>query len=364
MAKNPIYKADQVGIIESVVNEMLLLDPYQVPLLSLLGFGSPITNVKHEWVEDELEADKTAINNGAGYADNATSIVVDDGSIFAANEIIKIGEELLKITAISTNTLTVTRGYAGTTAAALTDNQVVEFMFVEGVEGADARTARKKPRVRIDNITQIFDETIEISGTALAMSQYGINDPYDYEKAKKLKELSLQFEKALINGVKYETGQTRQMKGMRSFITTNVDTASGPLTMNMINDLAQDIFEKGGFTGGSQHVVLVPAKQKRALSTIDENKINIVRQDNVRGQVVDSLVTDFGQFPIILDNNLNSNELMLVDLNRCKIRPLANREFFHEYMGKKGDYVTGQIVGEYTLEFKQEKAHGRIRNLA
>jgi hypothetical protein len=33
-------------------------------------------------------------------------------------------------------------------------------------------------------------------------------------------------------------------------------------------------------------------------------------------------------------------------------------------MGEKGDYTTGMLVGEYTLEFKQEKAHARIKNLA
>jgi hypothetical protein len=33
-------------------------------------------------------------------------------------------------------------------------------------------------------------------------------------------------------------------------------------------------------------------------------------------------------------------------------------------MGDQGDYVTGTLVGEYTLEFKQEKAHARIKNLA
>lgn len=366
MAKNPIYKSDQVGIKESVIDEMLLLNPHDIPLLSLLGFGESISNVKHEWIEDELEQDETAINNASGYTNSATSIVVDDGSIFGADYIIKIGEELLKVTAVNTgtNTLTVARGYAGTTAAAIVDNQKVEFVFTEGVEGADARTARKKPRVRNENITQIFDETIEISGTALAMAQYGINDPYDYERAKKLIELSHRLEKALINGVKYESGQIRQMKGIRSFVSTNVtDAGAGALTMTMINDLAQTIFQKGGFKGGTQHVVLVPAKQKRKLSDLDTNKVHIERGDTVRGQVVNSLVTDFGNLPIILDDNLDANELMILDLNRAKITPLAGREFSHTFMGAKGDYQTGQIVGEYTLEFKQEKAHGRIKNL-
>jgi hypothetical protein len=61
---------------------------------------------------------------------------------------------------------------------------------------------------------------------------------------------------------------------------------------------------------------------------------------------------------------LAANELLIVDANRMAIRPLVGRDFFHKYMGDKGDYTVGTLVGEYTLEFKQEKAHARIKNLA
>jgi hypothetical protein len=33
-------------------------------------------------------------------------------------------------------------------------------------------------------------------------------------------------------------------------------------------------------------------------------------------------------------------------------------------MGEQGDYTRGIVVGEYTLEFRQEKAHARIKGLA
>ena len=46
------------------------------------------------------------------------------------------------------------------------------------------------------------------------------------------------------------------------------------------------------------------------------------------------------------------------------IHPLNGREFQHEYLGKKGDYYQGMLVGEYTLELHQEQAHARIKDLA
>jgi hypothetical protein len=360
MAK--IYDASLIGKKQSVVDEILLLNPHQTPLLSLLGFGEAVTQTTHQWFEDEMVADETTVSGAKLVGD--TSVVVVDGSIFRANDVIKIGEELIKVTAVATNTLTVVRGYAGTTAAAIADGAKVEFMFSEGVEGADARAARYKARNGVSNYTQIFDDSIEISGTAEAVQQYGISDLYEYEKQKKQLELALQLEKALINGVSYQNGQIRQMKGIRQFIQSNVTNVAGALTMNAVNDLAQKIYEKGGFATGGDYKVIVGAKQKRNLSALDTNKVQIGRSENARGEVVDTLINDFGEFEIALNNNLAADELLLVDVNRAAIRPLVGRDFFHKFMGEKGDYTTGIVVGEYTLEFKQEKAHGRLKGLS
>jgi hypothetical protein len=222
-----------------------------------------------------------------------------------------------------------------------------------------------KLALKRSNKTQIFDDTIQLSGTAQAVTQYGISDLYEYEKQKKQLELALQLEKALINGVAYENGNVRQMNGVRSFIQSNVtDAASAAVSGNLLNDSLQAIYEKGGFASGGNYKILVGAKQKRAISAFDNNKLFITQAENTRGQVVDHFVSDFGQFEISLNNNLAANELLIVDTNRMAIRPLVGREFFHKYMGDQGDYVTGTLVGEYTLEFKQEKAHARIKNLA
>lgn len=94
-------------------------------------------------------------------------------------------KSLIKVVSIYNKTLTVERGYAGTTPAEIPAGAVVEVQFVEGQEGADARDARYKPRKRVSNITQIFDETISITGTAAVVSNYGIDDLYEYEKQKR-----------------------------------------------------------------------------------------------------------------------------------------------------------------------------------
>lgn len=363
MAK--IYTSDLIGKKLSVVDEILLLNPHQTPLINLIGFSDPITQTNHQWFEDEIYGDEAKVNGAKTNTD--TAVVVSDAEPFRTGHVIKIGEELLYVSAVNagTKTLTVTRGYAGTTAAAIADGAKVEVQFVEGTEGADARAARFKQRTPSSNYTQIFDDSIEVTGTAEAVTQYGVNDLYEYEKQKKQIELALSLEKAAINGVAYQNGQVRQMRGIRSFIQTNVSDAQGAaVDGNKLNDSLQSIYEKGGFANGGSYKIMVAAKQKRAISAMDANKIQITQAENSRGQKVDMFVSDFGQFEIVLNNNLDSKEVIITDVNRVFLRPLQGRDFFHKYMGEQGDYTRGILVGEYTLEFRQEKAHARIKNLA
>ncbi|MBF86026.1 MAG: hypothetical protein CL489_16355 [Acidobacteria bacterium] len=65
-----------------------------------------------------------------------TGVDVDTGTEFAVGQVILAESEQMKITAISTNTLTVTRGFNGTTAATHSDNVQVEILdHLIGVSG-------------------------------------------------------------------------------------------------------------------------------------------------------------------------------------------------------------------------------------
>ncbi|QCY64997.1 SU10 major capsid protein [Bacillus thuringiensis] len=357
-----VYNEDLVGKKESVVDEFLLLNPLQTPMINLLGFGQAVTAVEHIWFEDEMFAQEAKTTAAAEAA--ATSITVDSAEAFRPLLVVKAGDELMLVTKVEDNKITVTRGYAGTTAGDVAEGDVIEAMFVEGVEGADARDARYKPRKRVSNITQIFDESVELTGTAMAVAQHGVDNEYEKEKQKKQVELALQLEKAVINGIRYEQGQKRMMRGIRSFIESNVQNVGGlKLRDEHLVNAFRAIFEKGGFNAGGNYKIIVGATQKIAISNFDKAQIRLSRQENTRGQVVDHYVSDFGAAEIVLNNNLPANEILIVDANRITIRPLVTREFSHEFLGKKGDYMKGMLVGEYTLEMLQEAAHAKIVGL-
>ena len=62
------------------------------------------------------------INDSGNLSDSDTTFTVDDGSLFAVGDICQVDNELVTVTAISTDDLTVTRATGGTTAASHTDN--------------------------------------------------------------------------------------------------------------------------------------------------------------------------------------------------------------------------------------------------
>ena len=70
-----------------------------------------------------------------------TAIDVDDGSDFAQGNVIQVKDERMFVTGISTNTLTVTRGYDSTTAVTHDDNTVVYIVGTTAAAHVSNKTA-------------------------------------------------------------------------------------------------------------------------------------------------------------------------------------------------------------------------------
>ena len=151
---------------EDVSDLVGIVSPYETPLLNALG--DPVreaTSTHHEWLEDELLPNKDVVNDST-FTDPSTDtdFVVDNGSRFRIGDQLQIegSEELMLVTSISTNTLTVVRGYAGTTTEDLVDNQIINILGNAALEGADKPNTRFTNRSRCGNYTQIFTATIEV----------------------------------------------------------------------------------------------------------------------------------------------------------------------------------------------------------
>ena len=55
--------------------------------------------------------------------------------------------------------------------------------------------------------------------------------------------------------------------------------------------------------------------------------------------------------------------MLLLDSSRIQVVPLIGRSFQHRPLAVTGDFDAGEVIGEYTLELRNENAHGTIRGL-
>lgn len=353
-----------VGISQSVVDEMLLLDSAIIPIISRIGMGDinqRALNTKHEWNEDTLYPTKSTLTSGINNSSD-TTVPVASATPFRIGHVVRVDEEFMLITNITSLNLTVTRAYGGTNIASHSNAAEIEVMHNLSEEGAAARAARSKARVNKYNYTQIFDDTISISDTALAVRNMGLDDLYLYERIKKQKELAAQLERSIVKGVRYQSGDVRYMGGLRNFITTNLEDANaGEISLDLINAVLSKIYLAGGMEGGDK-ALLMSGTQKRFLGNIAKADLKMEQQNRVIGTVADFVDTDYGRLPVMLHPAVPADEIIVADFARMKIVPL--REFSHIFLGRTGDKTEGQVVGEYTVEIMQEQAMGRITSLA
>ena len=363
---------------EDVSDLIGIISPYETPLLDALG--DPMreaTSTHHEWLEDELLPNKDVINDST-YTDPDvdTDFVVDHGSRFRVGDQIQVegSEELMLVTDIDGDTLTVVRGYAGTTAEDLADNQVINILGNAALEGADKPGTRFTNRSRCGNYTQIFTAAVEVSGTDISASQLGLADEMDYQKQERLRELIRDLENTVINGGQLASNPEgsgsvrRSMRGIVQHLSTNVfhtgdssfPTGTG-LDEAKVNYVLRKIWE---ISNGNVDLIAVGGFQKRKINAFTAESRSYAAGDSTFTDMISVYESDFGVCRIVTSRWLPQDAALFLDSSRISVLPLAGRSFYFKPLASSGDYECGELIGEYTLELKNEAAHGLIRDLS
>ncbi|MEA2709323.1 MAG: hypothetical protein QOF78_1924 [Phycisphaerales bacterium] len=367
-------------IAEDISDLVAINSPHETPLLDALGDPARAArSTMHEWLEDALVPNTDAVNDNAFTNPlTDTQFVVDNASRFRIGDQIKldIATEVMLVTAVNTgtNTLTVVRGYGGSTAQALIDNAKLLIIGNAALEGDDANAARFTARARKTNYTQIFTSTIEISGSELAVRHVGVRDELDYQKVQRTRELLRDLENSVINGrAPAATGEgsatvRRTMRGLRSFITSNLFVPGvggfpdpSVLTEEQLNAALRAIWQN---SNGHVDLIVVGGQEKRAINQyIALNRRFTPLSDTYRDNVA-TYESDYGICRIILSRWVPPGSVFLLDSSRIEVMPLAGRSFHYKPLATTGDRDSGQVIGEYTLELRNENAHGLIHGLA
>lgn len=234
------------------------------------------------------------------------------------------------------------------------------------IEGADFSFAIPGARTRTGAYTQIFTKTLEVSDTQRSVSVAGLEDEYAYQLEKRMKEIATDIEKALVTGTGNSgaSGTARRLKGILTWIATNVETGTGTgnetLTENMYNNVLQTVWS----AGGRPDYTYVNAFQKRKISSFASNNTRYMEVTG-EGELKNAIAvyeSDFGRQRIELSPFMDTDKVAVLQRDMFKVAVLRGIKTVD--VATVGDAKRGALVGELTLESRNEKASGKITELS
>ncbi len=357
-----------------VLATVLLADTW---LLGALPFGGQeATQTTHSWVEDSLNAATVTQASGdtaldAGGSDTNMDVATGTASLLRVGALLRDQaadkSEILQVTAISTDTLTITRGYGSTSAEAHAAGAVWLIIGQPQQEGDENINDRSKTRTKQDNYTQIFKSEVKVSGTMQSSNQAGVPDEFKYQIGQRTMEIKRELGAAVYHsGISTNDGSDtvyRTMKGLREWLTdgSNTNSTAESISEGVVNAMYRQAWNDGG----DPRLFVGSADQITKFSDIQSNEIRVAPSDRVRGQFVTRFLTDLGaELELLVDRWIQQDEVALLDPSRIRVVPLQGRNFQMKPLLPIGDAERAMLVGEFTLECRNaSEAHAIHTNL-
>lgn len=376
MAKN--QTSPELGdlAVRSVEEAFRVLIQAAPAVLSLIEtVAEAIRNPKHEWLDMKKAATKWKVNTQSDAA--AGSIVL------VSNVGVQVGDVLgyeastgasiatkTKVTAVNGNgtTLSITR--IGTDVN-IPANAVVTLISRAKPENSGEDLGINDLPVMKFNYTQIFRRDFGLSRTAIQSQIYGdpqddvnkkkINDLKNLQSVMKLREIMWELNQTLIQGIREQRadgGANGSSGGLIWFAeqqaSSRYDASSAKVTADIINN-AFDKAANNGADPSGMTIMLCSSVQARFISTFNNAKLMIQRQDTTTGNYVGAFQTDLagtnggGLMTLVVDRNFPKDKILIFNPNNVKIRNIKEL-FEEETTQKKTDGQTWKILGEKTIE--------------
>lgn len=248
------------------------------------------------------------------------------------------------------------------------------------IEGDDSQTADALTATsRLTNYTQILKKKIVVSGTQeKGMDHAGVKSEMAYQEAKKMKEIKLDLEFAMLdNGsalgnakVAGNASTAREMASLATYLTSNVSVgatgaaATGDGTNGLTAGTDRDLTEallttvlaSAWDNGGDPSLLAVSSTNKGVVSDFTGGSTRYIDTDTKQlVHSIDVYVGDFHTLKVVPCRQLVGDNVYAIDpeyLAVADLRPLNSYD-----LAKTGDNFKREMVWETTLEVCNEAAH-------
>ncbi len=360
-------------VISEIINR---IDFTEAPLLKKFGTQNQgrfrfdrWPGTKYVWLLDTMSPRSTTLAEAVDAGE--TAIDVAEGSYFKEGDVIKVDSELMYVSSVSTNTLTVTKGFAGTTDTTHDSGATAYRTTIARVEGADYDTGHTTEATENYNYTQIISEAVKVTGSEMVVDKYGIANTMAYHMAKlmggsdgigerfKAGTLPIMLQNTFYHGRRYvgAAGVARSMGGFEYYVTTNVTNLAGAA---VTRKHVEDMFVSSFLAGGKPDTLVMNAWLRRKMSSFYEGSIRTERSEKRGGSTITTIQTDFGDVEIMFDWLCPTDRLYMVDSS--KLGWVTLRDWQIVDRPSTGDYMVKEILGEFGFVLTSEAAHGYLYN--
>lgn len=351
-----------------MANDIALLTPSAAPFLALTKRISKekANSYRYEWLERELEA---RLDKAAGSVTNvATTVPVENGSYFRIGMVVKVPktEEVLMVTGVAGNNLTVTRSYGETAAAAISTGDELLIIGNANEEGAKAPDDAGGNPTSEYNFTQIFRTPFSVTNTANAVQVYGSGKLLTQEQKEKGVLHRIDMERAFLFGERTEdnsgSSPKRTTRGLLKFITENVldVSADGILTEDMFNNHLEGVFAYGS----QKKTLLASPRLISVISSWGREKLQTVSEASAKyGIHVVRYISPHGELNIVkepLFNGPYAGHGVILDMGDIKYKPLRDTKLKTNIQDNDADGRRDEYLTEAGLKLILPKHHGMI----
>lgn len=150
------------------------------------------------------------------------------------------------------------------------------------------------------------------------------------------------------------------MGGIDWFITNEDGIVVTPATMTDFETTLKEFLRLIYDVRGSVSEAWMNPVTMEHFLDLGEDALIIDQYSEQAGRNVRTYVSQYGETTLNMSPDIPPKVIYVVDTSNIRIRPLVNRQFQYEELAKTGDSIKGQLIGEYTLEFRNPDLAGKL----
>jgi hypothetical protein len=374
-----VQSAGTLGINNDILkldyeDRFYLYDRNVTPILAILTQRTPSSSVKevlYKWFEDQPIPEWLGLAGAIGSTTQQTiPLTTGQGAWCQVGDIIleSATGEMMQVLSISVDTLTVTRGVNGTTAANLGATDQLLNLKTPWGQGTQKASPYSTNPTSVFNYAQIYKNDFSLAKSLQAAATYG-GDQRSYQRFKLMQAHARAWEQIFLHSLRsantatatptYTTG------GLDYYIKSNILAVGGPMAESDFIEFITRVNRYSVDGGGSDNKILFASRA--VCNAINSWGLAKLHMNDGLSQKYGVTITTYSAAGINLNIVLHplleqgyDGYAYLLDMNGIKRRVFRPTTLVPDIQPPGADFYQDECITEQGFEVNMEKAHGII----